>query len=462
MNDKDHGFDLDDILNEYGSGSKKEPPKAASAPVRSQSSAARPASQQAPSTAGQQPSAQAPVHPQRRPAPQPQTPTPAKRPPQTAEKAESERGMRIITIALIVIAALSLLWAFKNLHPASDNSINAVADSRLNLVNKFDVYMNNAASDALSNLAYIKKIYKIDESALAGRKPNPANFGTTTDPAVVQQVIDSASELLDGQSVAWDPNVDFYPGSVVTYYYDETILVIAWKEIINDKVCTFAEVKIADGSQLRRMLAGDSYGSDVQYYPTEMADMCNAVIALSGDFYTFRQRGITVYQRQLYRFEPKTVDSCFFTASGDMLFSYRGELSTEAEAKQFISDNDVTFAVAFGPVLVDNGELIHCDSYPIGEVNGIYSRTVIGQRDTLHYILLTVNFEEDHQMSATINETAQFIYDKGVVKAYALDGGQTSTMVMNGSTVNRPDRGNQRTMSDIIYFATALPEEVSK
>lgn len=462
MNDKDHGFDLDDILNEYGSGSKKEPPKAASAPVRSQSSAARPASQRTPSPAGQRPSAHVPVRPQRRPAPQPQTPPPVKHPPQAAEKSESERGMRIITIALIVIAALSLLWAFKNLHPASDNSINAVADSRLNLVNKFDVYMNNAASDALGNLAYIKKIYKIDESALAGRKPNPANFGTTTDPAVVQQVIDSASELLDGQSVAWDPNVDFYPGSVVTYYYDETILVIAWKEIINDKVCTFAEVKIADGSQLRRMLAGDSYGSDVQYYPTEMAEMSNAVIALSGDFYTFRQRGITVYQRQLYRFEPKTVDSCFFTASGDMLFSYRGELSTEAEAKQFISDNDVTFAVAFGPVLVDNGELIHCDSYPIGEVNGIYSRTVIGQRDTLHYILLTVNFEEDHQMSATINETAQFIYDKGVVKAYALDGGQTSTMVMNGSTVNRPDRGNQRTMSDIIYFATALPEEVSK
>ncbi len=54
-----------------------------------------------------------------------------------------------------------------------------------------------------------------------------------------------------------------------------------------------------------------------------MAASANAVIAISGDYYIFRQLGITVYQRQLYRFAPKSVDSCFFTASGDMLFSAR-------------------------------------------------------------------------------------------------------------------------------------------
>ena len=96
-------------------------------------------------------------------------------------------------------------------------------------------------------------------------------------------------------------NVDFYPGSQIEYYYDETILAIAWKELINNKVCTFAEVKIADGSQLRRMIANNSYGSDVQLYPTDMAASANAVIAISGDYYIFRQLGITVYQRQLYR-----------------------------------------------------------------------------------------------------------------------------------------------------------------
>ena len=94
----------------------------------------------------------------------------------------------------------------------------------------------------------------------------------------------------------------------------------------------------------------------------------------------------------------------------------------------------------------------------IGTAEGL---PAIGQRDKLHYILMTINYEDDHSVAATVSEAAEYIFSKGVVKAYALDGGQTSTMVMNGHTVNRPDWGNQRTQSDIIYFATALPEEVN-
>lgn len=517
MSDKDYGFDLDDILREFSSDSDKpkakpasQPkPKAAQPKPAAQSHPAvtqqRPAAQPKPVTAQQRPAApqqrqqlvqrpaqpvqqrpaapqQKPAAPQQKPAAaqqkpaaaQPQrpampdrrpAPVPAERKPAPAAPAprakERNAGMGFITLVFIALAFLSLVWAFNNIHPDSGSSVGAASGSKLDLVSKFDVYINNAASDALGDLAYIRKVYKIDENALAGQKPNPANYGTTTDPAVVQQVIDSAADLLEGQSLAWDPNVDFYPGSQIEYYYDETILAIAWKELINNKVCTFAEVKIADGSQLRRMIANNSYGSDVQLYPTDMAASANAVIAISGDYYIFRQLGITVYQRQLYRFAPKSVDSCFFTASGDMLFSRAGEMSSQEEAQQFITDNDVTFAVAFGPVMVDNGQLAEFGSYPIGENNRTYSRTAIGQRDKLHYILMTINYEDDHSVAATVSEAAEYIFSKGVVKAYALDGGQTSTMVMNGHTVNRPDWGNQRTQSDIIYFATALPEEVN-
>lgn len=503
MSDKDYGFDLDDILREFSSDSDKpkakpasQPkPKAAQPKPAAQSRPAapqqRPAAQTKPAAAQQRPAApqqrqqpvqrpaqsvqQRPAAPQQKPAAaQSQrpavaerrpVPVPAERKPAPAAPAprakERNAGMGFITLVFIALAFLSLVWAFNNIHPDSGSSVGAASGSKLDLVSKFDVYINNAASDALGDLAYIRKVYKIDENALAGQKPNPANYGTTTDPAVVQQVIDSAADLLEGQSLAWDPNVDFYPGSQIEYYYDETILAIAWKELINNKVCTFAEVKIADGSQLRRMIANNSYGSDVQLYPTDMAASANAVIAISGDYYIFRQLGITVYQRQLYRFAPKSVDTCFFTSTGDMLFSRAGEMSSQDEAQQFITDNDVTFAVAFGPVMVEDGQAVECSSYPIGEVNRTYSRTAIGMRDTRHYILMTVNYEDNHSVSATLNDATSFILTKGVVKAYALDGGQTSTMVMNGHTVNRPDWGNQRTQSDIIYFATALPEEVN-
>ena len=42
--------------------------------------------------------------------------------------------------------------------------------------------------------------------------------------------------------------------------------------------------------------------------------------------------------------------------------------------------------------------------------------------------------------------------------AYCLDGGQTAAIVMNDQLINRPVYGEQRKISDIIYFATAVPE----
>ena len=48
---------------------------------------------------------------------------------------------------------------------------------------------------------------------------------------------------------------------------------------------------------------------------------------------------------------------------------------------------------------------------------------------------------------------------KGVQKAYTLDGGQTAEIVMFGAPINHVDFGFERTVSDIIYFATAIPEE---
>lgn len=366
----------------------------------------------------------------------------------------------LLSIVFSVVCLIVMAWVLFNVHPASSSSVStSKTGTVLKLSDKLDVYMNNIASDALGELAYIKKIYTLQESDTVAPVPNPENFGRTTDVAVIQDVIKRASHLLEGQSVSFDPNADFVPGEEFMYYLDDTIMVIAWKEYINERCCTMAEVKIAHGSQIRRKLAEDSYSSSVQYYASDMANAANAVIAINGDFYAFRDLGITAYQRQLYRNNPATVDSCFFTASGDMLFSRAGELMGEGEAQQFIDDNDVVFAIAFGPILVDNGELQYCESYPIGEINSEYSRSCIGMTDDLHYLLMTINHTPDGRPRATINELARFIYSKGVQKAYTLDGGQTAEIVMFGGPINHVDFGYERTVSDIIYFATAIPNE---
>ena len=362
-------------------------------------------------------------------------------------------------LILILLSIAALAWALVNVHPGTGTNTGSTTENRLDLVGKLDVFMNNAASDALENVADIKKIYTIPESDLVAPKPDQSKFGSTTDPAVVQAVVDSASELLEGQELVWNPDIVLMEGSEIEYYCDETILVIAWKEAINNSACSFVEVKIAHGSQLRRALSDNTYGSSVYMYPTQMAQNANAVVAINGDFYGHRSCGITIYQRQLYRFNPRTLESCFFTASGDMIFTHVGELNTEEEVKKFVQDNDITFSVSFGPILVENGEKKTTNTYLVGEVDIHYSRAAIGQVDKLHYLLMSINEEGVYKNRVTINQAADLIYAKGVPNAYALDGGQTATIVMNGETFNCPDWGNERIMTDIIYFATAIPGE---
>ena len=452
MSNRISDSDIDDIFREVSEQQNIGPSSETPAPRRSEPSRREPEPPHRPKRE-QRPVSQA----ERRTAP---APRPAAKKVQAEPQAVPSRPAFSLGYALlIVLAILALLWVAMNVHPGTGTAVASSTENRLDLVGKLDVFMNNAASSALENVTYIKKIYTIPESDLVAPEPDPAKFGVTDDPMVVQAVVDSAAELLDGQTLIWNPDIVRMEGTQIQYYCDDTILVIAWKEAINNSACTFAEVKIAHGSQLRRALSDNTYGSSVQMYPTQMAENANAVIAINGDFYGHRPFGITVYQRQLYRFNPKTLETCFFTASGDMLFTHAGELTDEESVKKLVADNDITFSVSFGPILVENGQLKTTDSYLVGEIDTQYSRAAIGQVDKLHYLLMSINEEGAYQRRVPMNVAAEYIYSKGVVNAYALDGGQTATIVMQGKTVNRPDWGNERLMTDIIYFATALPGE---
>jgi exopolysaccharide biosynthesis protein len=48
---------------------------------------------------------------------------------------------------------------------------------------------------------------------------------------------------------------------------------------------------------------------------------------------------------------------------------------------------------------------------------------------------------------------------KGVENAYVLDGGQTAEIIIRDHVSNHIDFNTERTVSDILYFATALPED---
>ena len=379
---------------------------------------------------------------------------------------------RLIGAGLALLCLLLILWLAGHVHPEITTvsaapispALPGVGDpaevgTAQALGDRFAQAVENEVHiSALEDITFIRRSYAIPESALVAPRPDPALFGETDDPSVVQAVVDSAAELLDGQSLAWNKDIAFMPGSTIKYYCDETILAIAWKEALGNSAVSFGEIKTADGSQIRRYIANNSYGSDVQLYASDMARDVNAVIALNGDFYAFRKMGVTVYSRQLYRNEGKNLDTCFVTADGDLVFAHRGELKNDADTKSFLQEHNVVFSLSFGPILVEDGVLQSPESYgsyPIGEINNIYSRSGIGQLGERHYLIATLGEQGPYNTRAQLYTFAGYLAAKGCESAYALDGGQTATMIFNGRTFNRVDWDSERTMSDIVYFATA-------
>ena len=326
------------------------------------------------------------------------------------------------------------------------------------IMDKYDMFVTNAIADALEGVLSIEKVYWLSDNDQVAPEPNPACYGEVSSYEELLPILQKAEKLLDGQTIALTPDRPIWEGDSIHYYYDETILVFTWKEIVNESVYTVAEVKLAHPSQFRRFLAGGEFGSDKQYKTTEMAASVNAVLATSGDFYGYRKYGAVVYQGELRRFEGENVDTCYINDDGDLLFTYRGELKTEEDAKKFAEENNVRFSLAFGPVLLDGGEIKVPKDYILGEVNGTFSRAAICQWDKLHYLVVNTSQEAGYWHRHKVRDFAKFIQELGCKTAYALDGGQTTAIVMDDELITLPDYQTQRRISDIIYFATALPD----
>lgn len=304
----------------------------------------------------------------------------------------------------------------------------------------------------------VRKVYWIEEGAQVAPEPNPECYGQTDDPSSLQWLLEEAAYLLDGQELYFHTDVELFQGSQVTYYLDDSIFAITWKEVHDGSVYTFSEVKVAHPSQFRRHLAGGEYGSEMQYLTTEMAQSVNAVVASSGDFYRFRDFGAVVYEGQARRVEGTYAETCYIDTDGNMHFTYAGEVLTVADVQAYVDENNISFSLAFGPVLVDNGELVDHTWYGVGEIDEGYARAALCQMGELHYIVATANTEGAYQDIPTVATFAKHIAATGCKMAYCLDGGQTAAIVMNDTLINRPVYGQQRKISDIIYFATALPD----
>ena len=363
-------------------------------------------------------------------------------------------GQRLAAMVGIPVS-LALLGVLA-LHPGQSEV--PVRVSSVEIMDKYDMAVGNAVSDALDGVLAIDKVYWLDEENPVAPRPNPEKAGQTKNPGELAQILEQAQELLDLEDPLFRTDAQILPGSRISYYLDDTIFSVCWKVPVGKAVYSFAEVKIAHPSQFRRFLSDDRYGSGTQYLTSTMAQSVHAVTASAGDFYAYRPVGTTVYNGQVCRANSEKLDLCFVDSQGDLIFTRPGDLKNEADTRKFVKDRDIRFSLAFGPAMIDGGELCYPEQYPLGEPRHHFSRAALCQQGPLHYVVVTANMGYARDMPPTVAQFAKALQELGIQKAYTLDGGQTATLVSNGQVFNSVDYGDQRRISDILYFATALPE----
>ena len=384
----------------------------------------------------------------------------------TKDRATSPKNIRTKLFAVITV----VLWAGMSVfllgmlsRPVAGTTTSNV---RTNITEDFENMLMKKMSDIIEIdcgdqvWSSTKRTYSLSDQDMVAPEPNPACYGTVEDPKEMAAVLLEAQELLDVQETLFTPEIEIMEGSQIRYYLDETIFAVTWKQVMDGSVYTFSEVKVAHVSQFRRFLADGKYGATAEYTTQEMASSVNAVVGSSGDYYGNRLVGLCVDQGTVYRDDALNLDTCFVDENGDLLFLHRGTYMDEEAVQAFVEEHKVRFSLSFGPIMIEDGQSVVQGYYPIGEIQGYYPRAALCQMGTLHYVTVVSNYEKpEYTAMHTMGQFARNLLELGITKAYALDGGQTATIVMNDQVINEVSYGAQRKISDIIYFATAIPED---
>ena len=245
-------------------------------------------------------------------------------------------------------------------------------------------------------------------------------------------------------------------------YQDETIRV----EIETTRACDtpvyIARIQLADASQLRTVLAG-KYGSQKTALATRMAERCNAVFAINGDYYSYISTGVVVRQGHTWRYrEDAHLDALFIDTNGDLHVAMNiGKDNLDAAYNALGGAVDeggrIMQAFTFGPALVLEGELARDEFLrPDKSENKQTQRMVIAQDGPLSYVVVCCEGPDNtNSRGMTLREMAEFVQSLGVDTAYNLDGGGSSTMVFKGQKINALSSSKNRSVSDVICFCSA-------
>lgn len=263
----------------------------------------------------------------------------------------------------------------------------------------------------------------------------------------------SDEQIKVGDTSSSDSNPQGKAAVTETSYSDENIQIEIQTIRKYDTDIYIADVTISSIDYLKTAFANDTFGKNIKETTSDIAESKNAILAVNGDYYGFRNKGFVLRNGIIYR---DTVRSG--SGNEDLVINSDGSFSIIDENTadlNIILESGAQQVLSFGPSLIQNGEITVTQDTEVSQSMQSNPRTAIGIIDNLHYIIVVSDGRTSENEGLSLFELAEVMQDLSCTLAYNLDGGGSSTMYFNGSVVNQPTSGHrsgEREVSDIVYI----------
>ena len=236
-------------------------------------------------------------------------------------------------------------------------------------------------------------------------------------------------------------------------YHDDDISIEISSMRRFDSNIYIADIHINDIKYLKSAFANNEFGRNIKESTSNIAKSSNAILAINGDYYGFRDYGCVLRNGIIYR-DIKNPDE----KQQDLVIYSDGRLEVEYENKidlQQLKENGAIHVISFGPELIHDNEIVVHEKQEVPISSPSNPRTAIGIYDKGHYVFVVSDGRTDESKGLSLYQLSQCIKELGCTMAYNLDGGGSTTMFFNNQIVNIPTDGNhieERRVSDILYI----------
>ena len=237
-------------------------------------------------------------------------------------------------------------------------------------------------------------------------------------------------------------------------YKDENISINLTETTVNHTQVYVADVTVSSSEYLKTAFAQKLFGTNVTAKTSVTAADNDAILAVNGDYYGANSSGYVIRNGVVYRDTVRKNSN-----NGDLAIykdgSFKIIYEDQISADQLVKDGVINL-LAFGPALVENGEIAVGKNQEVGQAMASNPRTAIGIIDENHYIIVVSDGRTSESEGLSLYQLAEVMKSYGAKTAYNLDGGGSSTLYFNGQVINKPTTGgnkiSERAVSDIVYI----------